>query len=397
MKKIRSVVPVVLVSVPVSLGAVAVACASYTPPGNTGGTGNGSGGSPSSTGGSAGSPSSTGSLPCDVFENAGHPCVSAHSTVRVLVSGYSGPLYQVCRGTSVAGPDSCRGEGQDIGAVDGYADAASQDTFCAGALCTITTLYDQSGQGNHMEPSPPGGAKATPGNPVNAAALPTTINGHEVYGMLFRPGMGYRTGCDGCDIPTGLGTAVGDEPESMYMVTSQHDLINGCCFDYGNAETSCNDDGNGSAEAVYFGMGVIWGTGSGEGPWVMADLENGLYPGWENGQDHDISTNTSLRHDFVTAVLVGDTAEQNNGAGKFALYGGDATTGTLTEMYDGIRPEKPGYVPMQKQGSIVLSIAGDNSDGDGGRFYEGVMVTGAASKETVDALQASIIAAGYGR
>jgi hypothetical protein len=66
-------------------------------------------------------------------------------------------------------------------------------------------------------------------------------------------------------------------------------------------------------------------------------------------------------------------------------------------MYDGIRPEKPGYVPMQKQGSIILGIGGDNSDGDGGRFYEGVLVTGAATKKTVDALQAAIVSAGYGK
>jgi hypothetical protein len=52
---------------------------------------------------------------------------------------------------------------------------------------------------------------------------------------------------------------------------------------------------------------------------------------------------------------------------------------------------------MQKQGSILLSIAGDNSDGDGARFYEGVIASGAATKLTVDALQAAIVAAGYGR
>ena len=66
-------------------------------------------------------------------------------------------------------------------------------------------------------------------------------------------------------------------------------------------------------------------------------------------------------------------------------------------MYDGIRPAKPGYVPMQKQGSIILGTGGDNSDGDGGLFYEGVMVNGAATKATVDALQAAIVAAGYGK
>jgi hypothetical protein len=52
---------------------------------------------------------------------------------------------------------------------------------------------------------------------------------------------------------------------------------------------------------------------------------------------------------------------------------------------------------MRKQGSVILSIAGDNSDGDGGRFYEGVIALGAAGKDTIDALQAAIVDAGYGR
>lgn len=326
-------------------------------------------------------PIGDGSLPCDVMHMAGFPCVSAHSTVRVIVPGYAGPLYQV---------EDPNGNTMDIGSVDGYADAAAQDTFCAEGGCVIMIVYDQSGYGNELTLAPPGQAKRSPGKPVNADDLPVMINGRSVYGMLFRPGMGYRK-------LFGNGTAVGDEPQSMYMVSSQHDLINGCCFDYGNAETTANNDGNGTMEAVYLGQGVIWGTGSGDGPWVMADLENGLYPGWENGQDRNISTNTSLQFDFVTAVVIGDTAEKNNGKGRFALYGGDAQVGVLKEMYDGIRPEKPGYVPAQKQGSIILGIGGDNSDGDGGRFYEGVVANGAASKETVDALQAVIVEAGYGR
>jgi non-reducing end alpha-L-arabinofuranosidase len=150
-------------------------------------------------------------------------------------------------------------------------------------------------------------------------------------------------------------------------------------------------------EAVYLGMGVIWGSGTGSGPWVMADMENGLYPGWENKSDRNISTNTPLTYDFVTAVVVGDTADKNGGKGRFALYGGDATVTSITQMYDGIRPEKPGYVPMQKQGSVILAIGGDNSDGDGGRFYEGAIALKAASSEVITALQASIAQAGYGK
>ncbi len=185
------------------------------------------------------------------------------------------------------------------------------------------------------------------------------------------------------------------------MVTSQQQLIDSCCFDYGNAETDSHDDGNGTMEAVYFGGGVVWGTGSPgghtNGPWVMADLENGLYAGWQNNQDQNISTNTPLKFDFVTAMLVGDVASANSGKGRFALYGGDATNGTLTTEYDGVRPAKSGYVPMAKQGSIILGTGGDNSDSGGGRWYEGVMASGAATLATMNAVQANIVAAKYGQ
>lgn len=327
------------------------------------------------------SPSLDTALPCDVLEADNLRCVSAHSTVRVVVRGYDGPLYRLRRGGDTT---------LDVGSVDGFADASAHDEFCSSSLCDIEVVYDQSGMGNDLTEAPPGSAKSTPGNPVPASDLPVSIQGRSVYGMRFRPGMGYRK-------LEGNGLARGDEPQTIYMVTSQHDLINGCCFNYGNAETTASNAGNGAVEAVYFGMGVIWGTGSGSGPWVMADLENGLYPGWGPNEDRNISTNTSLEHDFVTAVLVGDTADENENQGRFALYGGDATSGALRTMYDGVRPQKPGYVPMQKQGSVVLAIAGDNSNGGGGRFYEGIIANGAATLQTIEALQAAIVEAGYGQ
>jgi non-reducing end alpha-L-arabinofuranosidase len=379
MKKIRAFLPVLFAAVP--LGAVIIACGEYSCP-------NGicfqraGGNSPAPTTATSGALApNTAPKPCDVLGNAGQPCVSAHSTVRVVSSVHTGPLYTVQRGD---------GATLDIGVVDGYADAAAQDAFCPDDDCVITVIYDQSGKENHLTPAPPGQAKPTPGDPAGAAELPVPINGRSVYGILIRNGIGYRK-------LIGNGTAKGDEPQSIYMVTSQHDLVNGCCFDYGNAETTANNDGNGTMEAVYVGNGVVWGTGSGTGPWVMIDLENGLFAGWENGQDRNISTNTSLTFDYITAVAIGDTAEKNNGKGRFALYGGDATTGVLKTMYDGIRPERNGYVPAQKQGSVILGIGGDNSNFDGGRFYEGVMSNGAATKETVDALQAAIVAANYGK
>jgi non-reducing end alpha-L-arabinofuranosidase len=387
MKKFRSVVPVLLVSALLSVGAFAVAsCGSYPFPTNRDAVCATPGGAATGTGikcAAGVSPSTSGSLPCDIFENACQPCVSAHSTVRLLRSAYTGPLYQVQRLDETT---------KDIMAVDGYADASGQDSFCSGSVCTVKIIYDQSTQKNDLTIAIPGGYKKTYGNPAKAKDLPITINGHSVYGLKFKTGMGYR-------VQYGKGIATGDDPETMYMVSSQQDLVNGCCFDYGNAETDAHDDGNGTMEAVYVGEGVVWGRGSGNehGPWVMADLENGLYPGWENHQDKGISTNTPLLYDFITAVVVGDTKEKNCGAGRFALYGGDATSGDLKTMYDGMRPDTNGYVPMQKQGSIILSVGGDNSDGDGGRFYEGVMVNGASTKATIDALQANIVAAGYGK
>jgi hypothetical protein len=460
MKKIR---PIVVVSLAASLGAAAVSCLSFStnsdnPAGVGGGPGNsGQGGSPGTTGtggstdtagtggmtattgtggttGSGGSTSTTGTGgsttgvggstgvagspgtggaaaavgPCDILATAGNPCVAAHSTTRALFGSYTGPLYQVCRGASAPGPASCPGNvTRDIGVVaGGYADSAAQDTFCAGMACTISIIYDQTTNGNLLKPAPRGGAKASPDNPAVATDLKTTLNGHAVYGVFIKPGMGYRAGCTGCGTATPRGTATGDQPESMYMVTSLNGLtnangVNGCCFDYGNAETTSNDDGNGTMEALYFGGGVVWGTGSpgghNNGPWIMADLENGLYAGWENNQDQNISTNTPLRVPYVMGVLVGDVAARNNGAGRFAIYAGDATVGTLKAMWDGVRPAKAGYVPMRKQGSIILGIGGDNSGSGGGQWFEGVMATGAATVATVNAVQANVVAARYGK
>jgi len=342
-------------------------------------------------------------MPCDVFNQGGSTCTTAHSTVRVIVSGYDGPLYQLCKGGSSPGPSSCIGTTQDIMAIDGYADVAAHDAFCGTSSCTITKIYDQTRNGYDLEPSPPGGAKPSPNSPAKASVLPVKVSGHNAYGVLIKAGIGYRTSCGGCTFKKGQAMAEGDEPQSMYMVTSQHDLVDGCCFDYGNAETTSNDDGNGTMEAIYFGAGVVWGTGYGgkPGPWVMADLENGVFAGWENGQDKDISTNMPLRFDFVTAIVVGDTQEKNCGKGRYMLYGADASGqdaeyGKLRTMYDGIRPEKPGYVPMQKQGALILGTGGDNSNGGAGRFYEGATATGPAiSKRTANHIHAAIVAAKY--
>eukprot|EP00966_Prymnesium_polylepis_P099125 2295763-Prymnesium_polylepis.1 len=84
-----------------------------------------------------------------------------------------------------------------------------------------------------------------------------------------------------------------------------------------------------------------------------------------------------------------------NYPGHWAIKGGDAQAGGLTVYWDGKRA--PRYAPMKKQGALILGIGGDNSDGAVGTFYEGAMVAGYTSDATDDAVQANVVAAGYGR
>jgi len=313
--------------------------------------------------------------PCDIYDAApeGTPCVAAHSTVRALYSKYSGPLYQVRR--------SSDNTTKDIGvlAPGGYADAKSQDAFCGSSACYIWRIYDQTAFSNHLDIAPPGGAHRAEDHPCNATKEALMVGGNKVYAAYFEGGMGYR-------IDKGNGTAVGDEAQTMYMVTSGVHYNNRCCFDYGNAETDNHDDGAGTMEAVYFGSakGGLNHGGAGKGPWIMADMENALW-----GADVVVSNEEPINHTYVTAMVKGQSGNW------WAIKGGDASAGSLKFYWNG--PRAPRYSPMKKQGSIILGIGGDNSDGATGTFYEGVMTHGTASNTTDDKVQANIVSAGYGK
>jgi poly(hydroxyalkanoate) depolymerase family esterase len=311
-------------------------------------------------------------LPCDIYAAGGTPCAAAHSTVRALFRSYEGPLYQVQRASDRVT--------KDLGLVDGgYADAAAQDSFCANTTCVITVIYDQSGRGNHLTQAPGGGAAPGPDNLADATRAPTTINGHEAYGVFVEPGTGYRSNRTS-------GIATGDQPEGMYAILDGTHYNGGCCFDYGNAETNSNDNGNGTMEAIYFGDNSWWGSGAGKGPWVMADLENGLFSGADPKHN---ANDPSITHRYLTAIVKGKPHQ-------WAIRAGNAQSGELSTFYDGKRPDVPGYDPMHKEGAIILGIGGDNSNGAAGTFYEGVMTAGYPSDATENAVQANIVAAGYG-
>jgi hypothetical protein len=305
--------------------------------------------------------------------------VAAHSTVRRLSSTYGGPLYQVRAGGSKSGTG---GTTTDIGFLaDGFADASAQDAACGTDPCTISIIYDQSGLGNHLTRAPAGGQKTTADYEANAKALPITLAGHNVYGVHIVPGVGYRN-----NVVTG--TATGDDPETIYMIAGGNFFNGGCCFDYGNVETNSRDNGEGTAEAVYFGNCTIWNKGDGDGPWVMADLENGLWAGDSSSYSKSLSVPSDWT--YVTAMMKGDVA----GSSHWSIKEGNAQSGFLTTPFDGRRPSAR-YNPMRKEGAIVLGTAGDNSNGAQGNFFEGIMTARYASNAADDVVQANIVAA-YG-
>jgi len=318
-------------------------------------------------------PAATTKGPCDIYANDGGPCVAAHSTVRALYASYTGPLYQVKKADMTV---------KDIMPLvpGGFANSADQDTFCGIDACTISIIYDQSGKGNHLTKAPAGGAKMTPDNEADAKGLPVTFSGHKVYGVKIIPGVtgvGYRNNKP-------CGTATGDDPETEYMVVDGAVYNGGCCFDYGNMETSSNDDGEGTMEAVYFGTCTIWVRGGGNGPWIMGDLENGLWA----GNSSPFTANTPVTFKYVTGMVKGDVAGSNH----WSIKVGDAQSGPLTVPFDGPRPSSR-YNPMRKQGAIGLGTGGDNSNGAKGNFFEGVMTAKYSSAAADDAVQANIVSA----
>src|SRR5215471_827775 len=160
-----------------------------------------------------------GTGPCDIYASGGTPCVAAHSTTRALFGSYSGRLYQVRRSSDNATTD--------IGTLSagGAANAAAQDSFCAGTSCVISIIYDQTSRGNNLTQAPAGGAAGGPDALANASALPISAGGHKVYGVFVAPGTGYRN-----DATNGIATGSG--AQGVYMVAAGNHGNSGCCFGY---------------------------------------------------------------------------------------------------------------------------------------------------------------------
>ena len=355
--------------------------------GGTGGDGGGTGSDATAVEGGDSGPAVV--RPCDIYQSANTPCVAAHSMVRALYGSYSGRLYQVQRASDNTTQDiSTLGPG-------GYANSSAQDTFCANTQCTIPIIYDQSPQHNDLTPSPPATNLPNGGKAASADSEKITMAGnYPVYGVYQNPG---GTSCYRNNTTTGV--AKGNEPEAMYMVLDATKFSPGCCYDYGNAESNGKDDGDGTMEAIYWGTDTFWGgQGQGNGPWIAADLENGMFKCDMGFPQTNLNLVTacpgaaqSIIAKFATLMVKGPTDN------TFTLKSADAQSGTLVVQWDGPRPSASGYYPKNLQGAIILGTGGDGSNGGEGTFFEGAMTAGDPPDAIDDMVQANIAAAGYGQ
>lgn len=330
--------------------------------------------------------------PCDLYAAAGTPCVAAYSMVRALSSTYTGPLYQVRNGSSATNTGT-GGMTKDIGMTpDGYADTATQDAFCAGTICTVSVLYDQSGSRNDLRVAKAGnssgGAHAALDDYESSATKGVvTAGGHRVYSLYMNKYEGYRTavGATGTNIPRG------SAPQGIYELADGTRTGTACCWDFGNVSTDPKIYG--VANTLFFGT-AFWGKGAGTGPWFMADFEAGVWaggskvgdPGWGGLSSPGPANlnNPSLRVPFALGFL-------KTSSSQYALRMADAQTASaLTTAYAGAPPKA-----MNNLGGIVLGVAADNSNNSWSTFYEGAILAGYPSDSAEQAVLANVKAVGY--
>ena len=183
------------------------------------------------------------------------------------------------------------------------------------------------------------------------------------------------------------GVATGDEPESLYMVTSGTRFNDACCFDYGNAETHIGDDGAGTMEAISWTNGT-WGmshhgTGRGRGRRTSRTPVR-------LGHARRVTGAADRRRGIRDRDGQGRPREPLGGQGGDAS---DAAGRTRTRARDHARSRtSPLRTPQHNrcaQGDHPASTT-TTATARSGSFYEGAMTSGFSSNETDAAVHADI-------
>jgi hypothetical protein len=315
--------------------------------------------------------------------------------VRRLSSTYAGPLYQIRSGSSEQNTGS-GGETHDIGQTsDGFADAAAVDTACAGTICTVSLLYDQSGKGNHLSVAKKGVQfggpyAATDDFESSATKGALMVGGHKVYSLYMEPRQGYRLPRVGDGIPYGR-----EGPQGIYMLADGTRAGVGCCWDFANSPPRA--DSFTEVNGLFYGSGVANIetrapiVGAGAGPWFMWDVGTFILAGGSTGVDPLLwnnPNNPSLDVKFALGFHRSDPR-----ASQWALRMADVTTATsVTTAEQGALPRS-----IFNGGAVVLGINPRNSNDSWGTFYEGAIVAGFPADDTDHAVLQNIKAVGYGR
>jgi hypothetical protein len=368
--------------------------------GTAGQAGDGGGGGAGGTAGAgAGGTSGVGSNargPCDIYQDAGQPCAAAYSTVRRLSSTYAGPLYQIRSGSSDQNTGS-GGETLDIGQTsDGFADAAAVDAACAGTICTVSLLYDQSGKGNHLSVAKKGlqfgGPNAALDNFESSATKGSLmVGGHKVYSLYMEPRQGYRLPRVGDGVPYRM-----EQPQGIYMLADGTRAGVGCCWDFANAPP--NAQSYADVNGLFYGRGVpnvdsnAPTVGAGAGPWFMWDVGPYVWAGGSTAVDPLLWNNPNNPSLEVKFALGFHKTDPHTSGSQWALRMADVTTAAVvTTAQKGALPR-----PVFNGGGVVLGINSYNSNDSWGTFYEGAIVAGFPADDTDDAVLQNIRAVRYG-
>jgi len=367
-----------------------------------GASGGGSGGSGGDSGGRSGAGGSGGAtllsgLPGDVAKAAGTPFVAAHAMTRALFASYTGPLFKALRVSDK--------QEKDISpvAATGLVDAAALSAFCSGTTCKVTTLYDQSGNGNDMwraddsSTNQPGTVKPCDLMDIDywqmsdGTKVPIAV---ESGAMWKDKSQCLRNRDKTKSMPTGA------KPQTEYAIFHAKYLNNNCCFNYGNTGNAIHYSGPGTLSALNFSKIAFWSKGTGNGPWPMVDFETGVYAGntakCGSGVPSGVpctstgeNPNPSVTYDIVSTLF------KHNGVNHWALKTGNAKAGALSVNVD-LAALPSGYSPLKQEGGLGLGEGGAGDSNGTGGFSEGAVIAGETTDATDDAIQKSIVSV-YGK
>ena len=291
--------------------------------------------------------------PCDILAKSGTPCVAAHSVTRKMRADYNGNAFQLYR----------IGDRRTLEV--GFLPDGQVDTSPIRAFATSTVrwsiIYDQMGTpslGNNLPvldvPGPFGDLTYQEVTLGNGKRVPI-INGNAAF----------NNRANTVNMPTGNAST------TEYMVVKNEPaifpyLVGG----YGNVEATIADTGNGHMfELAFTQSGET--VGSGAGPWIGADLENGV---WLYGPSY-----TAAR---VTGLI------KWNGS-QWTVRSAPSTASSFTTIH-GPTSLPPRYgSQLHMEGGLALGVGGDMSAGMI-RFFEGAIIKGATDDATDDAVQANI-------